>query len=506
MDIRFWEDYSSAANFNFLTDTQSNQEPFFKLESSKNHSEEDCSEHNLLPLEEFNQESATSGEFDGYRLKINADAESSVEEPMKKRDIKWIVKGSSKSKSVVKDVKIEKRKRQNREAAQKSRDRKKQKINMIENDKLYYKNELERVRKVLDSYVEQLHIVNSDINEVLWDNCILNFRQKALHRSEHYEMNSEIRKNNELTLEKTPDTSYLKRSSSNITKASFHLSSSNTSEPDIELESQVCSQNTPNGEFKAPTPKKKQAAAISIVLGSNIPLNIFSIFSSVFMVACFMWLWFITSEDVQPETHSEFESRRHLNEIPENISFNTSDDKAYNNYSSDDIHTESYNIHSNPKNFLEFVKHQRFSFFSKVEDDYIDDPENLTLQVFKPDEEVDENKGFFHIQQKLYNTNYMNDRQLKTSQEYVDQKNEKYNKIESLLCDSSVLYSEDLKFLFEDDLNYLHLLIRTKGIEVVSSQYESGHKHQDKSSKTDQNDLIEIGWKVFSVTQMDMQD
>ena len=40
-------------------------------------------------------------------------------------------------------------------------------MDLVENEKLYYQNELDRVRKILDSYVEQLHAVNNDINEVL---------------------------------------------------------------------------------------------------------------------------------------------------------------------------------------------------------------------------------------------------------------------------------------------------------------------------------------------------
>ena len=71
----------------------------------------------------------------------------------------------------------------------------------------------------------------------------------------------------------------------------------------------------------------------------------------------------------------------------------------------------------------------------------------------------------------------------------MDAQNTKYRHIDSLFCDYSAVFTEDLQLLFTDDLNYLHLLVRKNGVEIVNS---SGRV--DKATgKADQNDLLEIG-------------
>lgn len=152
-----------------------------------------------------------------------------------------------------------------------------------------------------------------------------------------------------------------------------------------------------------------------------------------------------------------------------------------------------YNLHTDPVNFLEFIKYQRYNFFSKVENDYLEEPENETLQIFKPDINGTNEKAYFGIQKKLDQSNLTKKQKNEIWQDSVEGKNQKYNSIESLICDSSVVFSEDLKFLFEDDLNYLHLLIRSKGIEIASSKHKRGKEHSHSDDKKDQKDLIEIG-------------
>lgn len=185
----------------------------------------------------------------------------------------------------------------------------------------------------------------------------------------------------------------------------------------------------------------------------------------------------------------------------------SSDSKAYNNVKFEEKHEGIYTMHSDPQSFLEFIKYQRFNFFTKVENDYLVEPENETLQIFKPDDNCTDPKQYYGIQHKLYQKAKVGKSQYSIGNDHVEEKNRKYNNIESLICDSSVVFSEDLKFLFADELNYLHLLIRTKGIEVVNSKYKNGDGHNHtRADNKDQNDLIEIGWKVFSLTSIDMQD
>lgn len=58
-----------------------------------------------------------------------------------------------------------------------------------------------------------------------------------------------------------------------------------------------------------------------------------------------------------------------------------------NNYHHDEFHFDGhYNSIHGANNFFDFLKYQRYSFFSKVESDYLDEPENETLQIFKPDD------------------------------------------------------------------------------------------------------------------------
>lgn len=180
-----------------------------------------------------------------------------------------------------------------------------------------------------------------------------------------------------------------------------------------------------------------------------------------------MALCFITKE--RPRTESNYEYAKNLRYLGE----------------------ERHHSPQSSEYFLDFIKHQRTSFFSKVEDDYFDDDEEVeTIHVYSSSDKEAE-PSYQGVQERLHEPKLIPKTDLKSPQEYSDQLEDKYNHIESLICDSSLLFSEDLKFLFEDELNYLHLLIRTKGIEVVNSRLKKSERREKKEK--DQNDLIEIG-------------
>jgi len=89
--------------------------------------------------------------------------------------------------------------------------------------------------------------------------------------------------------------------------------------------------------------------------------------------------------------------KRYLNEI--NDDFNTSTPKAYNNQNEEEQNI--YNMHYDSKNFIEFINVQRYNFFRRVETDYLNEPENDTLKLFKPDYYTYDPQSKIIVQQKL---------------------------------------------------------------------------------------------------------
>ncbi len=75
--------------------------------------------------------------------------------------------------------------------------------------------------------------------------------------------------------------------------------------------------------------------------------------------------------------------------------------------------------------------------------------------------------------------------------------------VDSLVCESSTVISEDFQFLNKKDNNYLHLVIRPKDIKVVNSNYETVFDDDDSNTTLDDY-LIEIGCKVTSRDKIDM--
>ena len=120
------------------------------------------------------------------------------------------------------------------------------------------------------------------------------------------------------------------------------------------------------------------------------------------------------------------------------------------------------------ENFIKYLKHHRYNFFSKVEEDYLEDPENETLQIFKTNTGFNYNQSYHSIQQKLVSDNDTNKKAM-TIEDVIEHKNEKYKNIESLFCESSAMFSEDLKFAYDEKVNFLHIMLKLKGIEVVNS-------------------------------------
>lgn len=155
------------------------------------------------------------------------------------------------------------------------------------------------------------------------------------------------------------------------------------------------------------------------------------------------------------------------------------------NYSQNNVQS----LFQDNKEFFDSIKNLRYNFFSKVESDYLEEPENETLEVFKPDDNMTQDESTYSIQDKL------NKQKLIGSYYDIEEKNKKYNHIESLICDSSVMFSEDMKFLFEnDDLNYLHLLVRKKSIQVINNYiHERNDFYNSFTEECDDGNLIEIG-------------
>lgn len=128
------------------------------------------------------------------------------------------------------------------------------------------------------------------------------------------------------------------------------------------------------------------------------------------------------------------------------------------------------NIHKDSEGFVKLLKQQRFTFFSKVEDDYLKDPENETLQIFKNEKESIFDLENSTIQKRLVSENLTEKKQPKTIDDFIDTKNQKYKNIESLFWETSTMFSEDLHFAYDDEVNFLHIMLKLKGINVVNSQ------------------------------------
>jgi hypothetical protein len=200
------------------------------------------------------------------------------------------------------------------------------------------------------------------------------------------------------------------------------------------------------------------------------------------MIVCF-----ITGKSVS-RTDSYNDMLRNLNEESSDNYVNVSDMSKY----TDEGHHYRHDVQSlfqDDEKFFESIKNLRYNFFTKVESDYLEEPENETLEVFKPDDNNTDNESASSIQDKL------NKQKLIGSVYDIEEKNKKYHHIESLICDSSVMFSEDMKFLFEnDELNYLHLLVRRKSIQVINS-YENEHSdsYNAFTEECDDGNLIEVG-------------
>lgn len=242
-----------------------------------------------------------------------------------------------------------------------------------------------------------------------------------------------------MELGKPKQYSKLQRTASNLTSKSRQFSTDNTSIDTIEVGSQQNQSEISVDSFKIPTNKKKRIPDISISLGTNIPLNIFSIFCSLALVGCFMILCLFASKTktnisiVGTHQPSHNANLRFLNETYDPLMFNDSDTKAYNNQEFHDDDESVYNMHFNTQNFLEFIKYQRYSFFSKVENDYLVEPENQTLQIFKPDENSTKTATYHGIQQKLYEKKENIKQGTEAWNNPMEEKNKKYNSIESII-------------------------------------------------------------------------
>lgn len=196
-------------------------------------------------------------------------------------------------------------------------------------------------------------------------------------------------------------------------------------------------------------------------------MNIFTIFLSVALVAFFLWICYfnrgIVGKNNLPADGHNHSLRRNLNASSEHW-----DIDQLERHSS--LQQDIENAQKDPQEYVKFLKQQRFTFFSKVEDDYLKDPENETLQIFKSDKNSESDQVNYSIQQKLIAENGTQiRRQPKSIEDYIDSKNDKYKNIESLFCETSTMFSEDLQFAYDDEINFLHIMLKIKGIEVVNS-------------------------------------
>lgn len=204
------------------------------------------------------------------------------------------------------------------------------------------------------------------------------------------------------------------------------------------------------------------------MIPKNIPTNIFTIFLPVVLVALILLIWYFTkgysdkNGSILSESNNSF-SRRNLNASIEQWDMDKID-----NYKP--LQQDLDNIHKDSEGFVKFLKQQRFTFFSKVEDDYLKDPENETLQIFKNEKESIFDLENGTIQKRLVSENLTEKKQPKTIDDFIDTKNQKYKNIESLFWETSTMFSEDLHFAYDDEVNFLHIMLKLKGIDVVNSQ------------------------------------
>ena len=116
------------------------------------------------------------------------------------------------------------------------------------------------------------------------------------------------------------------------------------------------------------------------------------------MVAVFLCITFLTDSDGKFGSKSDYQNQQMYGkpgQEPRILAANDSfvgdqpdDLRAYNNNNSS-TSDNIFDVHYNPANFLEFIAAQRFNFFRKVETDYINEPENETLRIFKPDYHIE---------------------------------------------------------------------------------------------------------------------
>ena len=379
-----------------------------------------------------------------------------------------------------------------------SRDRKKAYTESLEKDISKLRYEWDRLKQVYEKHINQIHEINDVVQNTLCEKCKLDFRAKIRLKAETYDKfieNSSFSKASSVTSESS-QLRHNTRESNTWVSTTTNIKEANSSflecDETFELDPSDEELKVKEKSFKLPLKRKRKTPAITIELGSNLTLNLFTIFCSVALVAWFLWISLCVStyngtnlnQDIL--TYNTISQPRILHEISDTEQLNSS--KSFNSHK----HSGIYDQHYNPENFLQFMTAQRYNFFRKVETDYLNEPENETLEIFKPDSKTKHDTNLI-VKQRLVNGE---------SETVIKHFNSKYKNIDSLFCDYSAVFTEDLRFLYNDDLNYLHLLIRKKGIEIIS---DDENKRQNESTK-DQNDLLEIGWKVFSLTNIDMQD
>jgi hypothetical protein len=75
--------------------------------------------------------------------------------------------------------------------------------------------------------------------------------------------------------------------------------------------------------------------------------------------------------------------------------------------------------------------------------------------------------------------------------------------VDSLLCDSSTVISEDFNFLNKEKHNYLHLVIQPDKLEMMNPMFQTMYEEDDDGNST-LDYLIEIGCKVTSVDKFNV--
>lgn len=188
-----------------------------------------------------------------------------------------------------------------------SRDRKKAKIENIESENIYLKYEWVRLKEILTSYIDQLDQLKLTIDSALCNECKLLLALKVKEQADLMEEKTkhaldDNKLDNDQDLEIPNKIPKIERCASNLTWNSLQLSTDNTSIETFELEFSQNITESPEGDFKLPAPKRRLSPAISISLGSNIPLNLFTIFCSLALVMCFMWICFFSSNKITSDS------------------------------------------------------------------------------------------------------------------------------------------------------------------------------------------------------------